>query len=344
VIRDRARRAAFRADWLLRRRGRGLILLYHRIADEPSDPYGLCVSPTDFEEHLQVLTGAGRPMAVRDMAAAVRNGTLPERAIGVTFDDAYLDVLDVAGPLLRRYDVPATVFVTVGSGGRQREFWWDELERVFLQPGPLPRVLELDVEGRAQQWRLDDVTAHDAARLEACAGWHLSEEPAPTERRAVFRDVYHLLRPLAEQPRQAAMDCLLSWAGRSAAAPRPSRMVMSPEQVAGVAADGLFDVGAHTVTHPDLSSLTEPLRRTELRRSKEDLEAWTGMTVDGFAYPYGLYDDDTVRAVRDTGFAFACAGDHRYVGHDSDPGVLPRVDVPAAGGDTLAALIRRYIG
>ena len=64
----------------------------------------------------------------------------------ITFDDGYADVLHHAKPLLERHSVPATVFVATGAIGQRREFWWDELGGLFLQPGTLPEELELTVD------------------------------------------------------------------------------------------------------------------------------------------------------------------------------------------------------
>ena len=70
---------------------------------------------------------------------AVSGGDVPSAGVVVTFDDGYADNFHNAKPLLERYEIPATVFVTTGYLQDQREFWWDELERILLQPGTLPR-------------------------------------------------------------------------------------------------------------------------------------------------------------------------------------------------------------
>ena len=111
------------------------ILLYHRVNDFLSDPFMLCVTPQNFAEHLQVIHEVGHPIQLEELARGMHDGNMPRRAVCVTFDDGYADNLYTAKPLLERYDVPATVFMTTGSMGRSRELWWDELERVFLQPG-----------------------------------------------------------------------------------------------------------------------------------------------------------------------------------------------------------------
>jgi peptidoglycan/xylan/chitin deacetylase (PgdA/CDA1 family) len=343
MIGEIARRLAVGVDRALGR-PRGLILLYHRVVDAPSDPYGLCVSPSDFEEHLEVLRTAYQPTPVAELARAADERRLPDRAIGVTFDDAYVDVLENAVPLLRRYEVPATVFVTVGPGGRTREFWWDELERVFRRPGRLPQLLTLEIDGRSRRWDLGADATWDERRGEIFRDWHLFDDHVPTARHAVFREIYLLLRPLSDAARARVMDGLLAWAGDAPAAMRATHRVMTPEEVAAMTADGLVTAGAHTVTHPDLPSCPEADQHEETLRSKLDLEAWTGRRVHGFAYPYGLYDDRSVEAVRRVGYDFACSGDHRSLRRGAPRLLLPRVDVPRGGGDVLGALLRRYVG
>lgn len=344
MIRDIARRGLFGLQRLLGGGGRGLILLYHRVADEPSDPYGLCVSPVHFRQHLQLLRHVGHPMPVADMARAVENGSLPDRAIGVTFDDAYIDVLETAVPLLMEYEVPATVFVTVGSGGRTREFWWDELERIFLQSDRLPELLEIEIDGENRSWHLGgSVNLHPTHRATGRA-WHLNDEDAPTLRHAAFREIYHVLRPLPPHVRMTLMDRLLAWSGQSADILRPTRRVMTPDEVAEMARSGLIRAGAHTVSHPDLTSQPEGPRHEEIRRSKSDLEEWISHEVHGFAYPYGLHDAASVAAVKQAGFTFACTGDHRSVRSRDAALLLPRIDVPAGGGQVLDDLARRLLG
>jgi peptidoglycan/xylan/chitin deacetylase (PgdA/CDA1 family) len=110
-------------------RTRGLILLYHRVTEVEVDPWQLCVSPRHFEEHLAVLKKF-RPARLCDLPESVRPGS-----VAVTFDDGYADNLHCAARLLRKYDIPATFFLTSGYLGGNAEFWWDELERRLALAG-----------------------------------------------------------------------------------------------------------------------------------------------------------------------------------------------------------------
>lgn len=75
--------------------------------------------------------------------------------------------------------------------------------------------------------------------------------------------------------------------------------------------EGLIQVEAHTVTHPNLPELTEDQQRFELEQSKKELETNLGIKVDYMAYPTGLNDETTRRLCRELGYkmAFTMKGD-----------------------------------
>src|SRR5262245_38128283 len=133
MIGQTLRRVQCAGKWLQKRlAARAVILMYHRIADVPLAPWSMCVAPEHFAAHLLMLRQYAIPMSLNQLAHAYHAGNLPQRAVAITFDDGYADNLHHAKPLLERYGIPATVFVTTGYVGSTREFWWDELERVLL--------------------------------------------------------------------------------------------------------------------------------------------------------------------------------------------------------------------
>ena len=66
-----------------------------------------------------------------------------------------------------------------------------------------------------------------------------------------------------------------------------------------------FEIGAHTVTHPNLSKLSETQQKQQIDESKATLESKLGITVNTFAYPSGKYNDTTVNLVKEAGFQTA---------------------------------------
>ncbi len=107
------------------------ILNYHRVCLRRTDPHRLCASPARFEGHLERLKQTLPILRLGDLVASLHRGTLPKRAVVVTFDDGYADNLREAKPILERQGVPATVFVSTGHLGSLRGFWWDELEKLL---------------------------------------------------------------------------------------------------------------------------------------------------------------------------------------------------------------------
>lgn len=342
ALAHRARRAA---DRLVRPGGRGIVLLYHRVADEPSDPYGLCVTPAAFEEHLEAIRAAGRPLRARDLAAGVAARALPDRAICITFDDGYADNVEAAEPLLHRYDIPATIFVTTGTAGREREFWWDELERVFLATAELPPVLDIRIGRNRIECPVGALAPAPGPhrRQRGPGGWHLGDPDVPSARHSSFRHVYQAVQPLPPGERDEVMAAIVAWAGAERIV-RPSRRALEPAEVAALDRRGLVEVAAHTVNHPALPAQPPAVQRAELERSKRDLEEWTGHAIAGFAYPYGLYDDVAVAHARSVGYRYACACTHRHVRPGAEVFELPRIEVrPGSDGDTVARLLRHQL-
>jgi peptidoglycan/xylan/chitin deacetylase (PgdA/CDA1 family) len=111
-----------------------VILMYHRVTSVgPLDPWGLRVTPRHFAEHVEVLRRHFNPWPLQRALTALRNGTLPPRTAVVTFDDGYRDNFTDAKPLLQKFEIPATVFVTSGYIGSREGFWWDELHSLMAR-------------------------------------------------------------------------------------------------------------------------------------------------------------------------------------------------------------------
>src|SRR5205814_7651707 len=131
--------AELRVTALPRAPALGLVLLYHRIVELRSEPWNLSVAPRRFEEQMEALRAVASPVALARIVRALGGGEIPDRAVAITFDDGYADNQAAALPVLERHGVPATVFVTTGFVGQPLEMWWDQLERILLLPGTLPR-------------------------------------------------------------------------------------------------------------------------------------------------------------------------------------------------------------
>ncbi|WP_436847662.1 polysaccharide deacetylase family protein [Streptomyces avermitilis] len=101
----------------------------------------------------------------------------------------------------------------------------------------------------------------------------------------------------------------------------PRKPLLSAEGIRQAAAEGV-EIGSHGLTHVDLVRADDALLRAEVSDSRALLSEMTGALVDGFCYPYGRVDRRAVDAVREAGYAYACA---TAPGDLTGPLALPRV-------------------
>lgn len=83
--------------------------------------------------------------------------------------------------------------------------------------------------------------------------------------------------------------------------PHTDPFLMTPDEVRTMAAQG-HEIGSHSVTHPELPTLSLDELNAELRSSRSLLETITGQAVDDFAYPFGLYDAKVIAALGAAGY------------------------------------------
>jgi peptidoglycan/xylan/chitin deacetylase (PgdA/CDA1 family) len=262
-------------------------------------------------------------MCLRELVRAISNGDRLDRALVVTFDDGYADLLTDAKPVLEHHRVPATAFLVAGLLGH--EFWWDALTRILLTPRRLPERLRLPLDEDVFEWASSDpdssgrTTRHLTLALH---GWMIS---------------------LDEKPRRLVLDALAEWAGVAREAPLGCR-ALTPDEVVELARGGLVEVGSHTVTHPVLPLLPVERQRAEIERSKEDLEGLVGREVVSFSYPHGRLSSETAALVRGAGFESACISRSDVIRRNSSPFELTRFWVPDWDGARFSRWLARWLG
>ncbi|MEH1965218.1 polysaccharide deacetylase family protein [Nostoc sp.] len=317
---------------------KSLILMYHRVAEVDLDPWSLCVTPQHFAEHLEVLQKYAYPISLQQLAQAHRHGNIPHRAVAITFDDGYADNLHHAKPLLERYGIPATVFISTGYIGKQREFWWDELEWLLLQPQKLPEKFSLKIKTTTHHWELG--TAADCSEDDYDRDRH-PWEAKPGSRLFFYYSLWQLLQSLPESDRLKALDEISAWAMVEPIA-RKTHCSLLPEELLALEQGELVEIGAHTVTHPFLSAHSLAFQRHEIQQSKADLEKILNRPVTSFAYPHGDYTTETVNLISEVGFACACSCIQDIVWRESDCFQLPRFGVENWNGEEFAKQLSRW--
>ena len=124
------------------------------------------------------------------------------------------------------------------------------------------------------------------------------------------------------------------WLGRDCA-----RQIASWQQLADMATSG-WEIGAHSIDHPELDVLAPQGRRSQIEGSRRSLQDRLGLPIDSFAYPHG-YHGEAVRAdVVAAGYRTACAVKNTLSSAADDAFARARLTIPSdTTGDDLARLL-----
>jgi peptidoglycan/xylan/chitin deacetylase (PgdA/CDA1 family) len=283
--------------------GQTIILAYHRVARVTRDPHLLCVDPDLFANQMDHLRRHFDIVPLADL----KQRSSRQRVV-ITFDDGYADNASVAKSILDGMSVPATFFVTAGMVGAKREFWWDRLEALLLSSSLDREYLEVELDDRRTTM---DVRC-DQARERAHKTLHARL------RRLPVREIERLLDDLTNELNIPTGD-------------RETHRVMNEQELVSLSSSHLFEVGAHTVSHPLLSAQALEEQRREISDSRSILENLTRLRVRAFSYPFGgreAFSRATIRLVEQAGYTFACTGLSGGVSHRPPLLRLPLLRLP----------------
>ena len=277
------------------------MLVLHRVLPRPDPLYPEAIDAVRFSEICRWVDSMFTVLPLDAAVQRLRNGTLPERALAITFDDGYADNRHVAMPILRSRGLPATVFVATGflDGGCM---WNDIVIEAFRRSNCLVADLR------------DLVPQVQAAPLQLST---------VSQRRAGLEAVIAAVKYLEADHRLQVVRRIAERLEVSV----PTNLMMTSDEVLELRRAGL-QIGAHTVSHPILAKLPPEGMRREMKDSKDFLERLLGERVGLFAYPNGKpvedYDDRAVTLARELGFDAAVTTDHGAASTRTDPYQVPR--------------------
>ncbi len=155
---------------------------------------------------------------------------------------------------------------------------------------------------------------------------------------------WRAMRRLPEADREAAMHEVRALTGHASPLDYDDDdRVMNHDELREIGGHPLITLGAHTVTHPVLSSLSVADQRDEITGSRDQLQEIIGRPVTSFAYPFGRpavdHDRRTRKLVADAGFESACAVLDRELTARSSAFALPRWAPPNVDGEEFRTML-----
>jgi peptidoglycan/xylan/chitin deacetylase (PgdA/CDA1 family) len=215
------------------------------------------------------------------------------RYVNFSIDDCYRDTFELVAPVFRRHNVPLTLFVTTGIPDGTASIWPIGLEYALLE--------------------------RDEVLLDA----RVVRLSTPEERRAAYRQIASMWDG-PDAPRHYAAFCAENRVNMDA---MHWAHAITWDMLEALAKDPLIEIGAHTVSHPRISSLAPGDALAEIEGARVRLNQRLGIDVRHFAFPYGRSGDCGPRdfaLARKAGFLSAATTRKGLVRGGQDRFSLPR--------------------
>ncbi len=245
-------------------KAKGIIFTLHRVLPEDPPSFSpnaiLQIKPGFLEAVIEKTRAAGFEIVTLD--EGVRRVKAPggKPFVVFTFDDGYRDNLHYALPILRKHQVPFTLYVPTGLIDATAIVWWQALE--------------------------DIIAANDVVAVELPEGPQYFDAATVKQKRKAFYDIYDRYRKLPEPDRERSIMTLAKRYGLDLSA-HCRDLIMDWTELKTFADEPLCTIGAHSVHHYELSKLPPEQVRTELEQSANILQAQFGKRPKHLSFPIG---------------------------------------------------------
>ena len=245
--------------------GRACILCYHRIDNnlktkQDSHPNGNLISESAFYNQMQVLSNEYDVLSMDEMSEHL-SGPSSDFKVAVTFDDGYRDNLTVALPILEKFNIPATIYVTTRFPEGNNWMWWYEIWDCLANLDDLT----INFMGVFQKYNVTRYNSKKECFLKLTK-W-MSQ--------LTSKEQFDLMSEISKTTkRRQYPELCLNW-----------------DEIKYLDSNPLITIGAHSHTHPKLKNLTYEESFFEINSSKEILEDKLSRKIEHFAYPFGGVND-----------------------------------------------------
>jgi len=268
------------------------ILLYHRVTNLETDPQLLAVSTENFYEQIKYLKKYCNVLRIDEfLEIKKKKGKFPRKSCVLTFDDGYADNYLEALPILEANNMQAIFYISTCNLNTDREFWWDEMERVLLLTEKTPAELKT---------RLNE-----------------TEKEFCTTNYELCLDAYNFLLPVLRNmnpnKRNKKIEEFAQWSGNMKG--RETHRSLTYEELKALDRSDSVVIGAHTHNHPSLAALNYNDQFEEIKVSKDILESCLQRKIVHFSFPFGAkgdYNQNTLKICKELGFEMVCSN---FAGH-----------------------------
>jgi len=271
-----------------------IIFTYHRIFPKQEDWWSVSYTyPEEFEHQINFINKHFKVLSLKELLELSNNGKLftetYKRTAVITFDDGYKDNYIYAYPILKKYNIPATMFLATGFIDKNRVYWWDRVGYIFYHS----QKKEIDL-GDLGKFSLT----------------------SPNEKSNSLKRLLSKLKSLPDQTKEVIIDNLKKISKVEIPFSLGKDLMLSWEEIQDMTLNHI-EFGAHTVNHPILTNIPLEQAEKEIIKSKQILEAKLQKNIKAFSYPNGKekdFNDDMIAILAKSGFEYAVTTIQGFIG------------------------------
>ncbi len=263
------------------------IISYHDIGEKSY--LGLQVPEDVFEAHMVYLRESNyRVISLDDAVAFMSSGDdIPADCVVVTFDDGYKSMYTKVYPIVKRNNIPITIFVSTNPVDKKTSLFVDRLACAL------------------------NATKKEELNLTSL-GMGLSSISSARSKKQVCQQIIEHCKRLSADERERLLGAIIKDLDVDCARPgtngKADGMVLTWDEIIEMSDNGI-SFGAHTASHPCLSAIPIEEAKMEIEKSGKKISEKIGKKVTAFAYPFGSASDVNIQvrnAVAEAGYSCAC--------------------------------------
>jgi len=289
------------------------ILMYHQVLDAESDSEnhflpGMVTLENTFDKQMRYLKKHSNVISLDALIGYLKDKeNLPPRSIIITFDDGWRDNYLFAFPILKKYQLPATIFLSTDYIGTSKMFWF-HVVNFILRAKVLTSRKMTDILNGLKQIR-------------------------PEEKRAIVQsfpssDVFvEKLKRIKPEIREKIITEMMKESNIHLTKIDNQRWMLDWEEIKKMG-QSQIPFGSHAHSHRTLTHLNLAEIKKELIESKKAIEEKIKRPASYFAYPNGDYTSQIKKLVKEVGYLGACTVENTKKKQDEiDLYALPRIGI-----------------
>lgn len=315
-LKDRIKRIVYAGMYFLKahelfrflNRKKVVVILYHGVVEKELNPLVWQIPVQRFEQQIEYISKKYRVLPLTTVVEKlINNEKLPDYSLAITFDDGFKNNYSTAFPILKRFNLPATIFLTTCNISSNRLLWFD---RLYLA---VKETKKTSIDLKEEGLRVFPVATVDEKNQTLSVLLNYVKELQRNENALLLSKVLNKLGVDLEKVQDANHFKSLDW-----------------DDIVSMQQSNLISFGAHTEMHNIMTRITKEEVLQEIEISKKKIEEKLKTKCLLFAYPNGQKDDfnnEIKDAVKNNGFLCAFTTISKFNEYCTDPYELGRFPI-----------------